>query len=121
MSTILRKGLLYLYNDSMAKTLGELLREAREDANFSQLQVAVALGISDKTISGYESGRIVPPINKIQKMAELMKKPIGYFVGTDPKKYKVAARLRAIEIALRDIRQDLREIKLMASKGELDL
>lgn len=104
----------------MSNTLAQRLREAREDAKMSQLQVAVALGVSDKTISGYESARISPPINKLQRLSDLLKKPIGFFVGIDPKNYKVASRLRAIEVALRDIRQELREIKLLAQKENLD-
>ncbi len=102
-------------------TLAERIRSAREEARLSQLQIAVALGVSDKTISGYESGRISPPISKLERIGELLKKPIGYFVGDDPKHYTVAARLRSLEIALRDIRQDLREIKLIASNGGLDV
>lgn len=104
----------------MNTTLGQQIRQAREDSKLSQLQVAVALGVSDKTISGYESNRISPPINKLERLADLLKKPIGYFLGADPKNYKVASRLRAVEIALRDIRKDLREIKLLASKGDID-
>ncbi len=101
--------------------LGDRIRSAREGARLSQLQVAVALGVSDKTISGYESSRISPPIVKLEKLADLLKKPIGYFVGVDPKNYKVASRLRAIEIALRDIRKELQEIKLISQRQDLDL
>jgi transcriptional regulator with XRE-family HTH domain len=103
------------------KNLCEAIKQAREQSKLSQLQVAVALGVSDKTISGYESGRISPPISKLQKLADLLQKPIGFFVGSDPKNYKVASKLRSVEIALRDIRQELREIKLLALKGDLDI
>ena len=105
----------------MTQILGQRIKVAREESKLSQLQVAVALGVSDKTISGYESGRISPPINKLQKIADLLKKPVGYFIGSDPKNYKVASRLRAIEVALRELRQELREIKVFAQKGDLDL
>jgi len=101
--------------------LAERIKKAREEAKLSQLQVGVALGVSDKTISGYESGRISPPIDKLQKLAELLKKPIGYFVGSDAREYKVAARLRAVEIMLRDIRRELREIKALAQSTNLDI
>lgn len=105
----------------MTQILGQRIKVAREESKLSQLQVAVALGVSDKTISGYESGRISPPINKLQKIADLLKKPVGYFIGSDPKNYKVASRLRAIEVVLRELRQELREIKVFAQKGDLDL
>jgi len=102
------------------KTFGDRIKSAREEAKLSQLQVGVALGVSDKTISGYESGRISPPIDKLQKLADLFKKPITYFLGTDPKDYRISSRLRAVEIMLRDIRRELREIKALSQSIDLD-
>jgi transcriptional regulator with XRE-family HTH domain len=102
------------------KTLGDRIRAAREEAKLSQLQVGVALGVSDKTISGYESGRISPPIDKLSKFSDLFKKPITYFLGSDPKDYKISSRLRAVEIMLRDIRRELREIKALSQSIDLD-
>lgn len=100
--------------------LGVKIKAAREEAKLSQLQVGVALQVSDKTISGYESGRICPPIDKLQQLADLLKKPITFFLGTDPKDYKISSRLRAVEIMLRDIRRELREIKALSQKMDLD-
>lgn len=100
--------------------LGRRLKQAREDARMSQLQVGVALGVSDKTISGYESGRISPPIDKLMNLADLFKKPISFFLGADPKDYKVASRLRAVEISLREVRNQLKEIKLISQNVDLD-
>ena len=101
-------------------TFGSRIKLAREEAKLSQLQVGVALKVSDKTISGYESDRITPPVDKLMKLADQLKKPLSFFLGTDVKDYKISSRLRAIEIALRDIRQELREIKLLAQKNDLD-
>lgn len=92
-------------------TIGERVKQARKQAKLSQLEVGVALGVSDKTISGYESGRISPPIDKLMKIANLLKKPVGFFIGVDSRQYNVSSRLRGVEIALRDIRKELREIK----------
>lgn len=102
-------------------SIGENVKAAREEAKLSQLQVAVALGVSDKTISGYESNRISPPIDKLIKLSELLKKPVSFFIGADPRTYKVASRLRAVEIMLRDIRRELREIKALAQTINLDV
>ncbi len=100
--------------------LGRRIKIARDEARMSQLKVGVALGVSDKTISGYESGRIAPPIDKLLQLADLFKKPITYFLGSDSKDYKVASRLRAVEVALRDIRKQLQEIKLISQTVDLD-
>ena len=85
------------------------------------MQVAVSLGVSDKTISGYESDRISPPIDKLLKLANLFKKPVTFFLGEDSRNYKVSSRLRAVEIMLREIRRELREIKAIAQTVNLDI
>lgn len=104
----------------LIKDLGKRIKLAREEAKMSQLQVGVALAVSDKTISGYESGRIAPPIDKLIHLADLFKKPIAFFLGADPRDYKVASRLRAVEVALRDVRKQLNEIRLISQNQDLD-
>lgn len=100
--------------------LASRIKNARNEARMSQLQVGVALGVSDKTISGYEAGRISPPIDKLMQLADLFKKPITFFLGADPKEYKVSSRLRAVEVGLREIRKQLNEIKLISQTVDLD-
>lgn len=104
----------------IAKELGRRIRAAREESRMSQLQVGVALGVSDKTISGYESARISPPIDKLVAIAQLFKKPVAYFLGADPKEYKVVSRLRAVEMSLNEVKAQLREIKLISQNVDLD-
>ena len=104
----------------LIRELGKRIRSARDESRMSQLQVGVSTGVTDKTISGYESGRIAPPIDKLLHLADLFKKPITYFLGSDPKDYKVASRLRAVEVSLRDIRKQLNEIKLVSQNLDLD-
>jgi|SRR5690606_18179776 len=104
----------------LMRELGKRIKTAREESHMSQLQVGVALGVSDKTISGYELGRIAPPVDKLMHLADLFKKPITFFLGADPKEYKVASRLRAVEVALRDIRKQLNEIRLVSQTVDLD-
>lgn len=106
--------------DKLMNELAERIRTARGDARMSQLQVGVALGVSDKTISGYEAGRIAPPIDKLILLADLFKKPVTFFLGSDPREYKVVSRLRAVEVALREIRKQLQEIKLISQNVDLD-
>jgi transcriptional regulator with XRE-family HTH domain len=106
--------------DDLIRDLGKRIKIARMESGLSQLQVGVSLAVSDKTISGYESGRIAPPIDKLMQLADLFKKPITYFLGADPKEYKVASRLRAVEVALREIRKQLDEIKLASQTVDMD-
>lgn len=106
--------------EKILNQLAQRIKTARSEARMSQLQVGVALGVSDKTISGYEAGRISPPIDKLLQLADLFKKPITFFLGADPKQYKVASRLRAIEVSLREIRKQMQEIKLISQNIDLD-
>lgn len=106
--------------NDLVQDLGKRIKMARVEARISQLQVGVSLGVSDKTISGYESGRIAPPVDKLLQLADLFKKPITFFLGSDPREYKVASRLRSVEVALRDIRKQLNEIKLLSQTVDLD-
>jgi transcriptional regulator with XRE-family HTH domain len=104
----------------LVEDLGKRIKIAREEARMTQLQVGVSLGVSDKTISGYEAGRIAPPIDKLMELADLFKKPITFFLGSDPREYRVSSRLRAVEVALREIRKQLQEIKLLSQVSDLD-
>lgn len=106
--------------EALVKELGKRIKQAREEARMSQLQVGVSLGVTDKTVSGYESGRIAPPIDKLMSLADLFKKPITYFLGADPREYKVSSRLRAVEVALREIKKQITEIKFLSQNKDLD-
>lgn len=97
------------------KDLGQKIREARKEAKLSQLELGVALKVSDKTISGYESGRISPPIDKLQKISELLKKPISFFLGIDLEDYSIQSRIKSVENVLKDLREELKAIRIYAN------
>lgn len=49
----------------------ERLKQAREQANMTQAQVASILGIAKSTYSGYETGKSEPSMNNIANMMRL--------------------------------------------------
>jgi len=51
--------------------LAKNIRKARVSGNLSQKQLAERLGITDKTISAYETGRATPPATTLFKIAEI--------------------------------------------------
>src|SRR4051794_15402472 len=65
------------------KTLGERFREAREYLGFSQEEVASFLGIARSAMSNIEAGQRKVESLELKKLAELYKRPIGYFAGED--------------------------------------
>jgi repressor LexA len=63
--------------------LGQAINRARKLVKLSQKELGNKLSISNKTISAYESGRVIPPIPTLQKIAEITNQPIGIFFQND--------------------------------------
>lgn len=51
--------------------IGEGIRKYRKQGNFSQEQFAKALGISAATLSAYETGKTIPDMSIIIKIANM--------------------------------------------------
>lgn len=52
---------------------GKIIKELREKQNMTQLELANVLGVSDKTISKWETGKGLPDITLIKPLAESLK------------------------------------------------
>lgn len=89
------------------QALGKRIREARLRSGFSQQQLATAIGVSDKTISAYEVGRVDPPLDALDKLSTATAHPINYFLGDV--KSNIEARLEHITSELKDIRESLQK------------
>ncbi len=61
------------------KICARRLREAREEMGYSQKQLGLRVGLSDKSISMYEKGTVYPPVSNLLKIAKELKKEISYF------------------------------------------
>jgi transcriptional regulator with XRE-family HTH domain len=60
------------------------LKEAREEAGLTQLQVANTLGKNQSFISKCESGERRVDVLELKVFAELYGKSLDYFVGNSP-------------------------------------
>ncbi len=63
-----------------AKLFAKRLRQAREEIGYSQKQLGLRVGLSDKSISMYEKGGVYPPVSNLLKIAKELKKDIDYFL-----------------------------------------
>ena len=63
------------------KTLGARLREARDYLGLSQDEVAKYLEVPRTALSHIESGQRGIDALELQKLAQLYKRPVGYFTG----------------------------------------
>ena len=52
---------------------GTAIRELREHQNMTQLQLAEILGVSDKTVSKWETGKGYPDITLLEPIADAFK------------------------------------------------
>ncbi len=51
-------------------TLGQVLRRLRKDRKLNQEDVSKYLGVERVTCSAYENDRVIPPADKLYKLAE---------------------------------------------------
>lgn len=59
------------------------LKELREEAGLSMLELAREIGVSDAAICKWENGLAEPKIGYIVKLAEYFDCPVDYLIGID--------------------------------------
>ena len=99
------------------KDFGEKLKNARLYKKMSQRSLGLALGLSDKTISSYESGRSFPSLEILERISEILNKPIGYFISSS-KEIHIEQNLEKVNQLLLTIKEEISDIKKTISKGE---
>ncbi len=87
------------------------LKTARETKNISQRKLGMTLGLSDKAISAYESGRTYPPLDTLLKIAKELDKPISYFLQEDKKEASLISRIDKLTFELKDFSKELEEVR----------
>ena len=90
--------------------LGKKIREARKDRLITQGELSELIGVSDKSISAYESDRISPPIKVLEKIAEHTQKPISFFL-VDSLDTDILAKLKDLEVEFKELKELLKERK----------
>lgn len=101
----------------MTKTdkLSKKIRQARVEAALSQKELASALQLSDRTISAYEKGRALPPLDTLQSISNLTHKSINYFLEEEQEveeNFDLQLKLKKIELELLQIKKVLKEHNL---------
>lgn len=62
------------------KTIGKQLQSAREEAGYSQEQLASKIGCSQSTLSNYEKGKRRIYLAQLEKIAEVLNRPVEFFL-----------------------------------------
>jgi transcriptional regulator with XRE-family HTH domain len=70
--------------NSVDHFVGERIRTARLLANMSQEKLGDALGITFQQVQKYEKGSNRVASGRLQRIAEILQRPITYFYGEEP-------------------------------------
>ncbi|MCA9374751.1 helix-turn-helix transcriptional regulator [Candidatus Dojkabacteria bacterium] len=95
----------------MLNGLGDRIKKYRERTGISQKKLGLALGLSDKAVSAYESGRTLPPLETLYRISSELKKPVRYFLTDEPELTEIDERLHTIETALYSIQEEIAGLK----------
>lgn len=63
------------------------IKEARLAANLTQKELAEKLGITDATLSGYETGAHDPKSNRLAEIAKICNTTVDFLLGVDRKDF----------------------------------
>lgn len=66
------------------KEIGVKIQQAREEKGFSQEQLARLMGCSQSALSNYEKGKRRLYLPQLEQLAEVLSKPIDYFMESKP-------------------------------------
>lgn len=76
--------------------VGTRIRQARREANLNQQAAADLAGMSQQTWASYETGKINVPLDTIERIAQVLNKPIAFFTVADYE-YTMKAAMPEIE------------------------
>lgn len=81
----------YMKNDELNKKVGINLKKARKEVGLTQVDLAKRMNMSPMMISRYEVGLNSIPYKRIEKIAEILGKPVTYFFDEkfQSKEYKL--------------------------------
>ena len=90
---------------------GSRLKQIRTQHNITALALAEMLGVTSQTISKWENGQQLPPIDMLVKIATLFSVQTDFLLGLDNRLYLSAEGLTDRQIAhIQQIIDDLRTI-----------
>ena len=78
-------------------SFAQRLREVRKEYGISQRSLALSLGLSDKTISSYETSNSYPNLEILKRIAEFFKKPTDYFLSSSSEQVSLLKRIERLE------------------------
>jgi len=92
--------------------MGHRIKFARKSVGLSQKDLAKKLKITDKAVSTYEIGRVMPSILTLREISKLTYKPVSYFMAEETdESNELEERIHEIERELAEIKKALKTRK----------
>ncbi|MBQ7638219.1 MAG: helix-turn-helix transcriptional regulator [Clostridia bacterium] len=85
------------------------IKDLREDRDLRQIDVAMATGMDQKTLSNYETGKTNPDSFAIIKLADFFNVSCDYLLGRTPPQTDIENSLRKIEEEITQIRHNIKK------------
>jgi transcriptional regulator with XRE-family HTH domain len=82
-----------------ASRIGTLVREIRRSAGLTQAELAAKVGTTQAAISKIETGRVLPGLELLERVARAVGRPITITLGAPerrPTRAELRARVRAV-------------------------
>ena len=61
--------------------IGQRIRDERKKAGLTGTQLAVKMSVEQSTISAWENGKTIPPVEKLFALAQVFRCDVGYLLG----------------------------------------
>lgn len=92
--------------------IGQKIKAARKIRRITQEELARAMGVSDKSISAYESNRANPPLHVIEKISKVTDQPMSFFLE-ETVEISILSKLREVETQFKEIKKLLKKEKFI--------
>lgn len=102
--------------------IGRKLQKAREDAGLSQEELATKLGCTQASLSNYELGKRRLYLADLQRIGQLLGKPVTYFLEESENDESIGDKIADIlkEPYVKEILLALKDLKPIQRKSLLD-
>ncbi len=89
----------------MPKKLGTQIKKIRDKNKLSQKRFGQKIGVSAKTISAYETGRITPPYKVLEEISAKYEVPLITF--SESHSSELEKKLEKLEMLLSDVKKSI--------------
>jgi len=101
----------------MQISIGERIRQEREKQGLSQRRLGIVLGLSDKAISSYESGRTIPPLDTLLKISNELNKPVSYFLSDHIEEIDIVDHIEILTSKVEELLREIGELRNLLKKN----